>query len=197
MIAAPRTTCLAAARRAVRAVAVSRAEPDTVARIQAAHAPWWVLQTRARHEKCVAEFLAERGVSHYLPLVAVHRTYPKRKVTFYLPLFPGYVFLAGDAGACELARRSNRVTSVLAVTDQEQLRQELIQVARALACGDAVQLHTGLQVGRRCRITRGPLQGVEGTVVREGRRCQFCLAVTMVGQSAMVEVDAALLEALD
>ena len=157
---------------------------------------WWVLHTRARNEKHVASMLAEQHVRHYLPLVNVHHTYSKAKFTFHVPLFPGYVFLCGEHGDCDKARRTNRIAAILHVADQNRLRAELWHIYRVVEDGKAVELFPALQVGQRCRITHGALQGVEGIVVRYGGRCRMYLSVSMLGQSAMVEVDAALLEAV-
>ena len=53
---------------------------------------WFALQTRARHEKVVAQQLCEKAVTNFLPLVKrVHRWSDRRK-TVELPLFSGYVF---------------------------------------------------------------------------------------------------------
>ena len=157
---------------------------------------WWILHTRARNEKKVAEVLATRGIGFYLPLVGVHRTYEKRKVSFQIPLFPGYVFLCGDREACLAAWKTNRVAQILQVSDQDGLWRELESIAVAVEFGASLELYPALQPGRRCRVTRGPLKDVEGTVLRKGTRAQMFLAVTLLGQSAVVEVDAALLEPL-
>ncbi len=158
---------------------------------------WWVLHTRARNEKRVAGMLAEQQVRHYLPLVTVHHTYAKGKATFDVPLFPGYVFLCGNHNDCDKARRTNRIASILHVEDQERLRAELRHIYRVVEGGKAVELFPALQAGQRCRITRGALQGVEGVVLRHGGRCRMYLSVSTLGQSALVEVDAALLEVID
>ena len=47
-----------------------------------------------------------------------------------------------------------------------------------------------------CRITRGPLQGTEGVVLRTANGCRMYLAVSMLGQSAEIEIDAGLLESI-
>jgi transcriptional antiterminator RfaH len=158
---------------------------------------WWVLHTRARNEKRVAAALEKHRVCCYLPLVSVRRTYAKAKFTFNLPLFPGYVFLCGDHNDCDRARRTNRVANVIYVEDQGRFRAELQHVQRVVESGQAIELFPALQVGQPCRITAGALKGVEGVVIRRGGRCRMYLAVSTLGQSAVVEVDAALLEAVN
>jgi transcription antitermination factor NusG len=158
---------------------------------------WWVLHTRSRNEKVVATSLARHRVQYYLPLVRLERTYAKSRVTVRLPLFPGYLFLCGDHEARERAWKTKRVAKILEVDDQDQLRSELSQICRALESDGKVDLFTSLRKGRRCRITGGTLKGLEGVVLRRGRHCRMYLSVTMLGQSAVVEVDGALLETID
>lgn len=158
---------------------------------------WWVLHTRARNEKVVATALDRRHVQYYLPLVRVERTYAKCRVTVMLPLFPGYLFLCGDYDACDKAWKTNRVANILYVEDQKQLRAELRQVFQAVETGEKVDLFKSLRRGRRCRIIGGSLRGLEGVVLRRGRHCRMHLSVTILGQSAVVEVDAVLLESID
>jgi transcription antitermination factor NusG len=158
---------------------------------------WWVLHTRARHEKMVATALERHRIQYYLPLVPVMRTYAKCRVTFLLPLFPGYLFLCGEHDDCEKAWKTNRIAKILRVENQERLRTELRQVNQALEAGEKVDLFKSLKKGRRCRITGGCLRGLEGVVLRRGRHSRMYLSVTILGQSAVVEVDAALLEPID
>jgi transcriptional antiterminator RfaH len=158
---------------------------------------WWVLHTRLRNEKRVAHELAERRVRHYLPLVTVRHTYAKSRARFDVPLFPGYVFLCGDDRDCDAARRTNRVATILPVFDQAGLRKELMHIYCVVERGQAVELFPAIQPGQRCRITGGVLKDVEGVVVRHGARCRMYLSVSTLGQSAAVEVDAALLEVID
>lgn len=159
--------------------------------------PLWVVHTRSRHEKVVAEALAKRRTPHYLPLVSLTRTYRKCRIHVELPLFPGYLFLCGRHDACEAAWKTNRVANILEVKDQVQLREELAQIYQVLQSGVQVDLLKSLREGRRCRITGGSLAGLEGVIQRRGRHCRMHLAVTILGQSAVVEVDGALLEPLD
>ena len=156
---------------------------------------WWVLHTRSRNEKAIGKTLAQKRVQHYLPLIDVHHTYAKSKATFRVPLFPGYLFLCGDYADRDTAWQTNRVVNILDVADQDRLRRELGQVYRAVEHGRGVDLYPSLRSGQQCRLTGGPLKGLEGVVIRHGSNCRMYLSVAMLGQSAVVEVDAALLEA--
>lgn len=186
------------------AVAVEEELPDSAIELPGAPrrrelldtacARWWVVHTRSRNEKLVALALARQSIRHYLPLVHLRRTYATRQGRVSLPLFPCYLFLWGETDAREMAWQTKRVANILQVEDQERLTAELRQVQRALQSGEGVELYPSLRVGRRCRITGGSLRGLEGVVIRRGRRCRMYLAVTMLGQSAVIEIEAALLE---
>ncbi len=171
--------------------------PTRPADMAAGTGDWWVLHTRSRNEKRVADALRQRGVSCYLPLRKTKHAYAKSVARFEVPLFPCYVFLHGDPSACEAARRTNRVAHILPVQDQDQLTNELVQIDRALSSGSAISVFSHIQPGRRYRVAAGPLKDIEGVVIRQGRRFQVCLDVTMLGQSAAIEVDADLLLPMD
>lgn len=164
---------------------------------QARQAHWWVLHTRARHEKRVAEALDQHGVDYFMPLVPSKRTYGKRVVEFSVPLFPGYVFLSGDHDDVEVAWQTNRVANIIPVSDQARLTRELRQIHALITSGKPVDLYPGLRKGRRCRIVTGPLKGLEGVVTRRRNVSRFFVAVSFVGQSAVVEIDGARLEAAE
>ncbi len=158
---------------------------------------WWALHTRARNEKLVATALAQRGIPHYLPLVSLRRNYGPRRVTVELPLFPGYLFLLGGADECAAALRTRRVAMVLRIDGQEQFRDELRQIHRVVESGESVDLYPGLQEGRRCRVISGSLAGLEGVVLRRRSSSRMYIAATVLRQSAVIEIDCALLEPLD
>lgn len=172
-------------------------ESGTAPALESYRGTWWVLHTRARNEKTVAEILARQGVSYFLPLVHYRRRYAGRLRNVQIPLFPGYVFLCGGLAERQLALRTNRVAHVLDVPDQERLRHDLLQVARVVLSDDAVDLCPRLMVGARCRVISGSLKGVEGVVIRRRGPWRVYVGVDFLGQSAELEIESTLLEVLD
>lgn len=169
-----------------------RVESGAAARIAALRGRWWVLHTRAQNEKRVAAELERHRCQYYLPLVAVRHTYARsRWAVFHKPLFPGYVFLCGEHRDREIAWRTNRVANILEVVDQERLRTELQHICRLVEHGRNIELFRGLQPGRRCRVVAGALRGVEGVVLQWAGRTRLFVGVSLIGQSATVEIDAA------
>ena len=54
---------------------------------------WFAVQTRARHEKVVAQRLSDKGVGTFLPLIKQVHRWSDRQKTVELPLFGCYVFV--------------------------------------------------------------------------------------------------------
>ncbi len=151
---------------------------------------WWVLHTRARHEKALAAELDESGINLFLPLISVTRRYGRRRVNIFLPLFPGYLFVAFVSEEDRIrCLRTQRVARTIRVENQDRLREELEHIRRALVLGQRLQLYPGIKTGRRCRVISGPLKGVEGVVVRRNKKGRIYLEVDILGQSAMVDVE--------
>jgi len=59
-----------------------------------------------------------------------------------------------------------------------------------------VEPHPFLKCGDRVRIKSGPLEGIEGILVRKTRGFRLVLSVEMLSKSAAVEVDVSTVERL-
>lgn len=158
---------------------------------------WWVLHTKPRQEKCLFAALETIAVRSYLPLISRRGWEGRRSAATSVPLFPGYVFLCGTDHDRVAALRTNRVANVLDVPDQGQLREELAAIERVVSDAGSVGLFPGLKEGARCRVVRGSLAGLEGVVTRRRGPWRVYVAVTFLGQSAELEIEADDLELID
>jgi transcriptional antiterminator RfaH len=155
-----------------------------------AEAVWWCLHTKPRQEKATGRELRKSGLTFYLPQVLKEdRTPQGRKIRSVIPLFSSYLFLHGDLHDRLAALHGNRLVSVLAVSDQESLERDLRQIHRMLNSGLPVLPEPAVPVGARVRITTGPLTGIEGTVIRRGKRDQFVAVVRFLGRGATVDLE--------
>jgi len=157
---------------------------------------WYAAYTRAQHEKCVAQQLDERAIVRFLPLYeAVHRWKDRRK-RVQLPLFPGYVFVR-----IPLQNRLDvlRIPSVVRLVGfngaPTPLPEEEIEgLRRALNGGLRAEPHHFLQVGRRVRITTGPLAGCEGILKRWKGVLRIVLSIELIQRSILVDIEATSVE---
>lgn len=166
-------------------------------RIDLMAGPWWVAHTRARFEKAFVVDLQAREVGYFLPMVEKIRFSGGRKRKVLLPLFPGYVFFCGSEEDRIRALETNRLCQVLPVLDRDRLVAELGQLNLALGAGADLELCQELEIGRRCRVTSGPFQGIEGTLSGFGLHTRLILEVGMLGRGAKLEIDRSLVELVD
>ena len=153
---------------------------------------WWVVYTRHQHEKSVAEMLAAKGVEVFLPIYETVHRWKDRKKTLALPLFPCYLFVRETNDGRLLALTTPGVHMLLtrgnglAVVPHEEVKA----IQRALMDPSHVEPYPFLKYGERMRVVRGPLEGIEGILIRKKNLYRLILSVQMLAQSAAVEVDA-------
>jgi len=117
-----------------------------------------------------------------------------RKRRVMIPLFTSYVFVCGTEQDRYSALATNRLCHMIDVNDQERFVQELSRIEKAILSRAIIDYYPGLPVGALCRVVSGPMEGIEGVVIeRRDAKAHMVLEVTILGQSAVVEVDADLL----
>jgi transcription antitermination factor NusG len=160
---------------------------------------WFAVYTASRHEKRVAQHLAQREIEHYLPLYRSARKWSDgSKVILDLPLFPGYLFVH--------IRRTERVRvlevpGALAVVggsgrEPIPMPDDAIESLRTGLHLRAVEPHPLLRIGQRARIRSGALAGMEGIVLRKKNNLRMVLTLEFIQRSIAVEVSADDLEPL-
>lgn len=171
--------------------------PKGLETIRAAEGPWWVAHTKARAEKVFAWDLIARGIPHFLPMARKTTFSGGRKRHGMTPLFTGYVFFSGDEQARYQALTTDRLCGVIPVREQAVMVAELAAIEAALDAGEALDLYPELAVGRRCRVARGPMEGVVGTVVSRDDVTKLVLHVSVLGAAAALTVEPSFLEPLE
>jgi transcription antitermination factor NusG len=165
-------------------------DPRTNAALGALH--WYVAHLRANREKRAAEELGLRLVEHFLPLYASARRWKDRRVTLDLPLFPGYLFVRirlldrlRVLGVPSVARLVSFAGLPIALADAEidALREKLARGVRAEPC-------SYLAIGRRVRVMRGPMEGLEGFLVARRKKSRIVISIDAIQRSIAAEVDA-------
>jgi transcription antitermination factor NusG len=153
---------------------------------------WYAVRTYPRHEKPVRDRIAGRNFDCYLPLFqTVHRWKNGCKVQLDLPLFPSYLFVDIDypsrgrvldiPGVHSLVGAAKNPTPV-PDADIEALRNGLHL--------RNPQPHARLTQGQSILITKGPLAGLTGVLVRKKEGLRVVLSVEMLMQAVAVEVSA-------
>lgn len=157
---------------------------------------WYAAYTRSRHEKSVADLLQRKDVETFLPLYSTLRRWKNGDHRIELPLFPGYAFVH-----IALRDRLNvlKVPGVVrlvgfdgtpAALDDEDIES----LRRALSAGVKAAPHPYLTVGRRVRITGGPLAGREGILLRRKGPARVVISIDLIQRSVLLDLNADMLE---
>ena len=150
---------------------------------------WWAILTKTRQEKALGRQLLAQKIAFFLPLVEKDRLIRGRRVRSFLPVFNGYVFLFGTAEERVDALRTNRISQVLEVPDQNQLCVDLQQLSRLIETRAPVTVERRLEPGRRVRIKSGAMAGLEGTVLARRGSVRLLIAVNFLQSGISVEID--------
>lgn len=153
---------------------------------------WFALRVRPRTEKLVAEALRGKGYEQFLPLCRQKRQWSDRVAEVDFPLFPGYVFSRFDVTERQPIVTIPAVIQVVGfgkaphpVDDGEiEALQALVRSRLAL------EPWPFTHVGRRVRITRGPLAGAEGLLEAVKSRHRLIVTVSLLQRSVAVEIPA-------
>lgn len=171
-------------------------EPPARARTQR----WYACYTRARHEKQVERLLVQRGIECYLPLVPRLRKWKDRRKLVSMPMFPSYVF--GKFSASELYQVLNVPGVATVVRSNGRLvpiKAEDLENVKRFAAGlqgtnISLQVRPYVSEGQRVRVMEGPLEGVEGVVIKRRNSTRVLVGLEAIGQGLEINVDTRLLK---
>ena len=160
--------------------------------------PWCALYVRHQHEKTVAQILSNKGIETLLPLYSAERQWKDRVKELSLPLFPCYLFLRNEyerrleilttPGVHGLVGIGGRATPIS--------QPEIDAVRQIIKKGVRVEPHAYLRCGDWVRVKTGPLEGIEGVMVRKKNQTRLVISVELLQKSAAVEVDISMVEPL-
>jgi transcription antitermination factor NusG len=156
---------------------------------------WYAAYTLPRHEKLVAQQLAQKYVESYLPLYEAMHRWKDRRARVQLPLFPGYVFV--QIPLCERLKVLE-VASVIRIVSfngkAAVLPEGEIEALRNALLHRKAEPYPYFTAGKRVRVNGGPLEGLEGVVTRRKGSMRIVVSLDSIMQSVALEIDASDLE---
>jgi transcription antitermination factor NusG len=157
---------------------------------------WYALYTRHQHEKTVAHLLTGKGFETFLPLYAAVHRWKNGVKQLSLPLFSCYVFLRGPVDRWLPVLTTPGIHSLVGFGGKPAIipRSEIEAIRRVVESPVKAEPHPFIKCGDRARIKAGPLQGLEGMLLRKKNQWKFLLSVEMLERSVAVEVDACMVE---
>jgi transcription antitermination factor NusG len=160
------------------------------------HISWFALRVMSNCERAVVTSLNGKGFDVCLPLCKPYSR-PRQK-TKERALFPGYVFCCFDPG---IPLPVLTVPHVVAIVGRGRIPEpvdptEMRMVQQLATSGVTAEPYPHLRTGERVRISEGPLEGVEGFVVREQGRDRLVISVSLLQRSVAAEVERSWVEPL-
>lgn len=154
-------------------------------------AHWYAAYTVARHEKVVAQQLAERRIDSFLPLYRNWHRWKDRRKLVELALFPSYVFVNINPLDKLRVLKVSGVVHLVSFNGQlaELPEQEISALRSGLEHDVYAEPHPYLKVGRRVRVVRGPMAGTEGILVRKKDKYRVVISIDVLMRSVAVEID--------
>ncbi|HEV2299809.1 MAG TPA: UpxY family transcription antiterminator [Candidatus Acidoferrales bacterium] len=153
---------------------------------------WFAVHTRSRHEKSASEQLRGRQIETFLPIYQSTRRWRNGDHEVQLPLFPGYTFvhipLKDRLHVLKVPGVVRLVGFNGAPVPLED--QEVEGLRCALVSGIKAAPHPYLTVGRRVRITAGPLNGQHGILVRRKGALRVILSIELIQRSVLIDLSA-------
>lgn len=160
--------------------------------MSSADTAWFAIKVKSRHEKLVSESLKNKGYDEYLPLYVRRSESGKRNTQAHsLPLFPSYLF-------CRFNPRFRlpilTTRGVIRVVSYGQVPAEIdekdIESVRALiSSGVEFSPCPYIAAGDEVTIHGGPLDGVNGLMVKHNSGERAVISIHMIQRSLAVEID--------
>jgi len=162
---------------------------------------WYAVWTRSHCERLVADQLAARGFSPFLPEMSMRSKRSGATRLISVPMFPGYLLLQHHMDKRSYidvlnARGVVRIleggwTRLTPVPDAE-----VEAIRRVVDAGVPVFAHPYFRQGDRVRVVDGPLTGLEGLFVRDKpHKGRLIVSIDLLKTSVAVEVDGCFVEA--
>jgi len=153
---------------------------------------WFVLYTRSRHEKFVEKHLTEKGTEAFTPTVLLRKKWSDRVKFIEEPLFKSYCFAKFPL------KDKTKIVSEPGVVHIIHFRNQYVPVedgiidSLKILVENKVQIdpHPYLKIGKRVRIKRGPLKGVEGYILeKRNKNTSLVISIEALNSSITCNVD--------
>jgi transcriptional antiterminator RfaH len=162
----------------------------------AASLHWYVVYTRPRHEKIVAQQCQQRSIETFLPIYVAQRIWSTRRAE--LQLFPTYLFVR--MSVVERLKVLTIPSAISLVSFQgvpATVPNTQVEALINAIKHRSAQPHEYLAVGKLVRISSGPFRGLSGVIVRRQGNVKFIVSFHWMCRSVAVLLDAGDLEQVE
>ena len=159
--------------------------------------PWYAVSTRSRHEYKANSGLLQKGMITFLPEMEVWSKRKDRKKKIFIPLFPGYLFVAASILDNETKLSILKTFGVVRILGKKE-NAEPVPVPDAKI--EAIQrlLNKKVEIfslqypsiGEAAKIVDGPFTGIEGTVISSDVDKElFVVSIELLQRSVAIKLE--------
>ena len=157
---------------------------------------WFVIYTKPRREKKLAEYAHKNNIVYYLPLIESLKYYDRKRVIYTKPMFTSYLFVKASLEEKKQLSVSGHTVSFLSVKDEEGFLAELRYIQHVRTKKVDITTHQYLEKGTWVRFREGPLKGVTGLVADVKNIKKVVLQVNILRRAISVTAESNILEIL-
>ncbi len=153
---------------------------------------WYAVYTKSRAEKKVKQFLDEKEIECYLPLVKKLRQWSDRKKWVYDPLIRSYIFvkISDDREYLNVLDTDGVVCFITFEGKAAKIPDKQINDIKLLLASEKELevTHENLEPGMDIEVIAGPLKGLEGKLLEIHGKNKVKIEIEAIGQSILVEI---------
>ena len=152
--------------------------------------PWYALQVRPNTERTTSTLLSQKGFPVMLPLYYYRSRWSDRMKKMTAPLFPGYSFCQFPVDLRMPVLTTPNVLRVVGFGHEPApIPEHEVAWIRTIAnSGVPSYPWEYLCAGCKVRVVSGPLEGVEGSLLRCEKHDRLIVSIEMLQRSVAVEL---------
>jgi transcriptional antiterminator RfaH len=161
--------------------------------MNAFNANWYVIYTKPRYEKKVAQQLGHLNLQHFLPIIRTLRVWAGKKKYIHIPLFPSYVFVRIESrqqyfeslqitGVLNYVRIGNKV---------EAVSEKLINNLRGIITNDKHDIEVSQEYfkpGNTININSGPFAGHACEVIQHKGKRKILVRIELLQRNILLDL---------
>lgn len=131
--------------------------------------PWFVIYTKSRNEKKVAELLRKNGVEVFCPLVKLKKNWSDRTKIVETPLFNSYVFVNVSEKDRNVVFKVPGVIRYLFWLKKPAIVKDSEIESLKAVLNDTIDSFTieNYQIGDTIKISEGVFKGIDGVIEKQ------------------------------
>jgi len=154
---------------------------------------WYAVYVKPRHEFVTQGELYKKNIETFLPTYKSMRQWKDRKKWINFPLFPGYLFVSvvPHPESFLFVAKTKGVIKVVSSGSGHPVpaaNEEIDSLRIVIESGLDFDVHPCLSEGTPIKITKGPLKGAEGVIIKKLEQYMLRVNIEILGRSVGVDV---------